>query len=115
MNAETKQALGEMKEALEKEKKNSRELQKQNVKLNSLVKIGQESLQQEQQRANELQAQLKMRNGSVSTPCLNSTNGSPDDASTHQGSDGNTCNSSTSLNQVVSPSIATKLTNCFDS
>lgn len=62
-------------EQLESEKKTSKELQLKNVKLTSLVKIGEDSLKAELKRVDELQNQLKLKNGSaVSTPCL-TTNG----------------------------------------
>jgi len=61
----------------EKDRKLLKEAQTQNVKLKSLVKIGEDSIKAEQVRINELQEQLKLRaNGGVSasTPCL-ATNG----------------------------------------
>ncbi|KAI1287657.1 Laminin subunit alpha-2 [Halotydeus destructor] len=63
---------------LEKDRKSIKELQTQVVKLKSLVKIGEDSFKAEQARINELQEQLKLRNGSTvssSTPCLAGTNG----------------------------------------
>lgn len=51
---------------LEKEKKTAKDLHMQNVKLNSLVKIGQDSLKLEQDKVKELQSQLNLKNGSIS-------------------------------------------------
>lgn len=64
---------------VEKDKKLLKEAQAQNVKLKSLVKIGEDSIKAEQVRINELQEQLKLRNGSVSasTPCLASNGSAP--------------------------------------
>lgn len=71
--------LSEMEDQLEKEKKAVKDAQSQNVKLRSLVKIGEDSLRAEMQRTDELLNQLKLKNGSaVSTPCL-TTNGSSHD------------------------------------
>ena len=77
---ELKQQVDELQAQLEREKKSAKELQMQNVKLRSLVKIGEDSLRAEMQRTDELLNQLKLRNGSaVSTPCL-TTNGNDQDS-----------------------------------
>jgi len=60
--------LDELKTSLEKEKKISKDLNLQNVRLNSLVKIGHESLKMEEEKVKELQTQLKLNNGSLSAP-----------------------------------------------
>lgn len=64
---------------LEKERKSLKELQTQNVRLKSLVKIGEDSIKAEQTRISGLEEQLRLRNGSVSasTPCLTSNGSSP--------------------------------------
>jgi chromosome segregation ATPase len=64
---------------LEKERKSLKEMQTQNVRLKSLVKIGEDSIKAEQTRIGELQEQLRLRNNSVSasTPCLTSNGSSP--------------------------------------
>lgn len=77
---ELKQQLEELQQQLEREKKSGKELQTQNVKLRSLVKIGEDSLKAEMKRTDELLNQLKLKNGSaVSTPCL-TTNGNDQDS-----------------------------------
>lgn len=77
--SELKKQVEHLEQQLEKEKKAVKEVQSQNVKLRSLVKIGEDSLRAEMQRTDELLNQLKLRNGSaVSTPCL-TTNGSSHD------------------------------------
>lgn len=77
--SELKKQVEELEQQLEKEKKSVKEVQSQNVKLRSLVKIGEDSLRAEMQRTDELLNQLKLKNGSaVSTPCL-TTNGSSHD------------------------------------
>jgi len=71
----------ELKVSLEKEKKTARELNLQNVRLNSLVKIGHESLKMEEDKVKQLEAQLKLNNGSLSSPVSCSpANGSPETA-----------------------------------
>ncbi|CAG2112944.1 unnamed protein product [Medioppia subpectinata] len=60
--------LDELKTTLEKEKKISKDLNLQNVRLNSLVKIGHESLKMEEDRVRQLQSQLNLNNGSLSAP-----------------------------------------------
>jgi len=69
-----KAELDELKASLEKEKKVSKDLNLQNVRLNSLVKIGHESLKMEEDRVRQLQSQLNLNNGSLSAP----VNGSND-------------------------------------
>ena len=68
----------ELKTLLEKEKKTSKDLNLQNVRLNSLVKIGHQSLKMEEDKVKKLEAQLNLNNGSVSPPVNCSTNGSPE-------------------------------------
>jgi hypothetical protein len=69
-----KAELEELKTSLEKEKKISKDLNLQNVRLNSLVKIGHESLKMEEDRVRQLQSQLNLNNGALSAP----VNGSSD-------------------------------------
>jgi len=77
-----KSNLESTREQLEKDRKSLKELQNQNVKLKSLVKIGEDSLKAEMKRSDELSNLLKLRNGSaVSTPCLTSNGSSPNVAS----------------------------------
>ncbi|XP_054154304.1 putative leucine-rich repeat-containing protein DDB_G0290503 isoform X2 [Oppia nitens] len=64
----------ETKTLLEKEKKISKDLNQQNVRLNSLVRIGHESLKQETDKVRQLEAQLHLNNGGLSS----SVNGSKD-------------------------------------
>ena len=71
----------QLKQQLEKEKKIAKDLTTQNVKLNSLVKIGQDALKAEQDRVQELQAQLSLKNGSISSPTLTTANGTSDSVS----------------------------------
>lgn len=93
---ELQKQVDELQQQLEREKKSAKEAQAQNVKLRSLVKIGEDSLRAEMQRTDELLNQLKLRNGSaVSTPCL-ATNGSDQDSVPSS-------ISSSSLNREVSP------------
>lgn len=69
----------ELKQSLEKEKKVSKELSTQNVRLNSLVRIGHESLKMEEDKVKQLEAQLNLNNGSVSLPVnCSAANGSPE-------------------------------------
>lgn len=88
----------QFKTELEKDRKSLKELQVQNVRLRSLVKIGEDSIKgmfdisykvvelkltwnlifaiAEQTRIEQLQDQLRLRNGAtVSTPCLATSNG----------------------------------------
>ncbi|CAG2166396.1 unnamed protein product [Oppiella nova] len=69
-----KAELEELKTSLDKEKKISKDLNLQNVRLNSLVKIGHESLKMEEDRVRQLQSQLNLNNGALSAP----VNGSSD-------------------------------------
>lgn len=85
-----KTSLSQLQEKLDKELQTTKDLHTLNVKLKSQVKIGQDSLKAEMKRTDELMMQLKTRNGSASTPCLNVTNGSNGQA---------TSTSSYSLNQ----------------
>jgi septal ring factor EnvC (AmiA/AmiB activator) len=71
--------IDDLQQQLDREKKTGKELQTQNVKLRSLVKIGEDSLKAEMRRNDDLANQLKLKNGqvhgtAVSTPCL-TTNG----------------------------------------
>ena len=68
----------ELKVLLEKEKKISKDLNLQTVRLNSLVKIGHQSLKMEEDKVKKLEALLNVNNGSVSSPVNCSTNGSPE-------------------------------------
>ena len=70
--------IEELKTLLEKERKISKDLNLQNVRLNSLVKIGHQSLKMEEDKVKKLEAQLNLNNGSVSSPVNCSTNGSPE-------------------------------------
>ena len=73
---EVRKQIEDLQQQLESERKAVKELQGQNVKLRSLVKIGEDSLRAEMKKTDELLNQLKLKNGSaVSTPCL-TTNGS---------------------------------------
>lgn len=77
-----KSDLESTREQLEKDRKSLKELQAQNVKLKSLVKIGEDSLKAEMKRSDELSNILKLRNGStVSTPCLTTNASNPNVAS----------------------------------
>ena len=74
--------MQQLQEQVDHERKTTKEVQAQNVKLRSLVKIGEDSLRAEMKRTDELLNQLKLRNGSaVSTPCLASNGDSRDQGS----------------------------------
>lgn len=71
--AEEKERLSQLKEEidasterLEQEKRSVKEVQVQNVRLKSLVKIGEDALRAEQDRVRELEELLKIKNGSLS-------------------------------------------------
>jgi len=67
----------ELKSLIDKEKKAVKDLTSQNVRLNSLVKIGEESIKMEQEKVKLLETQLN--NGSLSLPVnCPAANGSPE-------------------------------------
>jgi hypothetical protein len=69
----------ELRISLEKEKKVSKDLNLQNVRLNSLVKIGHESLKLEEDKVKQLEAQLNLNNGGLQSPNnCSAANGSPE-------------------------------------
>lgn len=88
-----KEQIDASSEQLEKEKKSVKEIQVQNVRLKSLVKIGEDSLKAEQERVRQLEEQLKLKNGSAVVNQVNVTSNGGD------GSDSPHDTSSTSLNQ----------------
>ena len=72
-----KSECDELKAQLEKERKVCKDLNMQNVRLNSLVKIGHESLKMEEDKVKQLEAKLSLNNGSFSSPITcSTTNGS---------------------------------------
>lgn len=77
----------ELRAQLEKEKKTSKDLNIQNVRLNSLVKIGHESLKMEEDKVRQLEAKLNLNNGSLSSPVVCSKNGSPETKANNNSSD----------------------------
>lgn len=85
-----KEEMDATSEQLEKDKKSVKEIQVQNVRLKSLVKIGEDSLKAEQERVRQLEEQLKLKNG-VANQVTVTSNG--------EGSDSPHNTSSTSINQ----------------
>lgn len=80
--AEEKQRLAQLKEELEvtselveKEKKSVKEIQVQNVRLKSLVKIGEDSLKAEQDRVRQLEELLQLKNGAPAHQATVTNNG----------------------------------------
>ena len=73
--AQLKEEIDASTEKLEQEKKCVKEVQVQNVRLKSLVKIGEDSLKAEQDRVRQLEELLKVKNGSVSNADNVTSNG----------------------------------------
>lgn len=70
-----KEEMDATSEQLEKDKKSVKEVQVQNVRLKSLVKIGEDSLKAEQERVRQLEELLSVKNGSVANQVNMTSNG----------------------------------------